>query len=653
MKFRDLNNNSKEILNINNSEIIILNLSYNNLTFFPDNLLKLENLISLDIRKNKFENIDDLIKKISEFKYLSELKFDFSSINQVENLLLKSPQIIFINGKNTKDFINNINLNEEEIEKISLEQSLQIYNNIFTDIQTQFQKNNSNLTNDFHNQFQNLINDEASNINNSSNKDNYVNLINVFKSEINILKFLLHNYLSNIEYLKDKREEIGNIIINNFNNVIDNLFKCFSQINDNYNKFNSTLRKQIEIILNYINEENESSNKIEKIKKELNKQLKIYKDEKDFYLNKIERLEIENKYMTEHLIKLGLDLSKKINKEENMIKNNKILKNNNLIEINGSKNISIKNLNEIINEIYNSKIEYDKKCFEYKIPKVTIEQHMYNYLNNKYGLKNIVIEWTSSILLGINIYSNEDSDINLFGKIYRNEIDENERFNLFKLKNSINEFLELYLMNKNPLKNRNEIHKIYLFKLENFLIEDEWKFILYSIYSKEEGKIIEKRILNIINELNNNKNKKKTLNDKNKKNIITREEYDKINLNKLDLNISFKEFVHIITDYQICYREKYLKNFLMLYKQYDTDSNGIINEEEFINLCSSISYIKNEGNLYIKKLLNKIDPYNFKSIIYNDCIKLFSSEIIEIIINEKKTKITLLDNLCINEIKNQ
>ena len=118
-----------------------------------------------------------------------------------------------------------------------------------------------------------------------------------------------------------------------------------------------------------------------------------------------------------------------------MIKNNKILKNNNLIEINGSKNISIKNLNEIINEIYNSKIEYDKKCFEYKIPKVTIEQHMYNYLNNKYGLKNIVIEWTSSILLGINIYSNEDSDINLFGKIYRNEIDENERFNLFKLKN--------------------------------------------------------------------------------------------------------------------------------------------------------------------------------------------------------------------------
>ncbi len=91
----------------------------------------------------------------------------------------------------------------------------------------------------------------------------------------------------------------------------------------------------------------------------------------------------------------------------------------------------------------------------------------------------------------------------------------------------------------------------------------------------------------------------------------------------------------------------------MLFKQYDTDSNGIINEEEFINLCSSISYIKNEGNLYIKKLLNKIDPYNFKSIIYNDCIKLFSSEIIEIIINEKKTKITLLDNLCINEIKNQ
>ena len=201
---------------------MVINLSYNNLSSFPDSLLKFENLISLDIRKNKFENIDDLIEKISKFKYLSELKFDFTSPNQVQNLLLKSPQIILINGKSTIDYVNNLEITEEQINNVSLKKFLPIYNNIFTSMQTQFQKNNSNLSNEFHNQFQNLINEEATNINSNDNNLNYIYLINTLKSEMNILKFFLKIFITNIEYLKDKTEEIGKEILNNISQTIDN-----------------------------------------------------------------------------------------------------------------------------------------------------------------------------------------------------------------------------------------------------------------------------------------------------------------------------------------------------------------------------------------------------------------------------------------------
>ena len=53
---------------------------------------------------------------------------------------------------------------------------------------------------------------------------------------------------------------------------------------------------------------------------------------------------------------------------------------------------------------------------------------MYTYLNQRYGLKNLIIEWASSIINGIKMYQKEDHDVALFGKILRSECDEEFRF---------------------------------------------------------------------------------------------------------------------------------------------------------------------------------------------------------------------------------
>lgn len=57
-----------------------------------------------------------------------------------------------------------------------------------------------------------------------------------------------------------------------------------------------------------------------------------------------------------------------------------------------------------------------------------MEQHMYCFLNQKYGLKNLIIEWATAIINGIALYAKEDNDIAVFGKILRNECDEEFRF---------------------------------------------------------------------------------------------------------------------------------------------------------------------------------------------------------------------------------
>ncbi len=49
--------------------------------------------------------------------------------------------------------------------------------------------------------------------------------------------------------------------------------------------------------------------------------------------------------------------------------------------------ITKKTIRELIEEIYESKANFDKKSVENKLPKETMEQHMYTFLNHKYGLK--------------------------------------------------------------------------------------------------------------------------------------------------------------------------------------------------------------------------------------------------------------------------
>ena len=157
-----------------------------------------------------------------------------------------------------------------------------------------------------------------------------------------------------------------------------------------------------------------------------------------------------------------------INNIKNNIRNN-INNSNDNTQINNNMNLtmnpnrkplSIKITKDIINELYNSKVNYDIICLENRLPNETLEQYMYIFLNNKYGLKNLVIDWASAIINAIKLYSNEDCEINLFGKILRNEQEEDSRLILIKLKSNISELLEYYYKKKHPLKPQKEINKI-------------------------------------------------------------------------------------------------------------------------------------------------------------------------------------------------
>ena len=94
------------------------------------------------------------------------------------------------------------------------------------------------------------------------------------------------------------------------------------------------------------------------------------------------------------------------------------------------------------------------------MPRETMEQYMYTYLNQKYGLKNLIIEWAAAIINGIKTYIREDHDIALFGKILKNECDEEFRFIQMHVKDTLLSLLKVLLKDKNPFKSESEITKL-------------------------------------------------------------------------------------------------------------------------------------------------------------------------------------------------
>lgn len=90
--------------------------------------------------------------------------------------------------------------------------------------------------------------------------------------------------------------------------------------------------------------------------------------------------------------------------------------------------LTLKQLKETIQDIYEEKQKYDEICWENRTRLETMEQFLFSHLNNKYGLKNLAIEYAAGIVSSVKAYAHEDPDVLLFGKILKNEIEEDYRF---------------------------------------------------------------------------------------------------------------------------------------------------------------------------------------------------------------------------------
>ena len=125
---------------------------------------------------------------------------------------------------------------------------------------------------------------------------------------------------------------------------------------------------------------------------------------------------------------------------------------------------------------------------------------MYTYLNQKYGLKSLIVEWAASIINGVKTYLKEDHEVTLFAKILKNECDEEFRLIQMHVKDTLLQLVKASYKDKYPLKSEKDV-QAYVDMTQNGKIEDWiWKRILDRMYEDQDADTLQEQIKSIIDE---------------------------------------------------------------------------------------------------------------------------------------------------------
>ena len=700
-----------QFLDIQRNPFIDFNKLIDTLTLLPSlvNLnINLKDQEQVELVFLKLPNLEVLNEKKIKGQQMNDNENEIENENEEENNI--NNNIVHNNtdensGENenmeNNDNVNIIDINDEEIKNISLQDEIPNFNDIYKKISEKYKSIQKN--NDFKDEFQALIKNEIDKINSNYdiNTPNYIYSSNVIESQLSIYSFFTQKFLEFLQTQNEKDtfdliKEIHDNIAKSYMVLLKIIYKLYPVVDEKIHMLKLQLNEAIKQNDNVFVELNENENKIKEQSKNKEKLINNYQDKINYLESRIKQLENENNLMSQKLYSSVKNIMNNSSDRHYQIippntTNNYIINNININNINNnsinnlpisksdmkmqfpdiSNNINynyknyyenihnsynnnrflqtspvctrvftIKMMKEIINDIYNSKAEFDKKSDENKLPRETMEQHMYTYLNQKYGLKSIIIEWASNIINGIKIFSSEDSEICLFGKILRNEIEEDARMIYSDVQKSILEYLNYYIKRKNHYISAKEISKILKEKKRGSLSEEEWKEVINYLYNEEHAKILEERISEVIQ-----KKYFKSKLDTDRK--LTRKQIIQLSKLKEEYNIPFKDLVKIIHEFQIKQREKQLKNFVQLFKSVDKDNNGIINEEEFVNLLYNMNIFGDNLKQKIVELLTQIDPYNNKQITFSECVNLFGSIPYDQEGNNQNSNgISILDRIC-------
>lgn len=140
-----------------------------------------------------------------------DLKINLSDQKEAILILNSMPYLQYLNGKSTKDDSHIVDIDDREIESISLNDEITNFNLIFSKISEKINLIQKDKSQDYLEQFQSILKREITKINTAVDNavPNYIYASNVLSSKITIFKYFEDKYL---EYLDIHDSETSKMI---------------------------------------------------------------------------------------------------------------------------------------------------------------------------------------------------------------------------------------------------------------------------------------------------------------------------------------------------------------------------------------------------------------------------------------------------------
>lgn len=130
------------------------------------------------------------------------------------------PKLFFLNGKSTREETHIVDVDERDIESISLHDEITNFNLIFGRISEKLKQQDKDLNRQFLDQFQSILKEEIENINKFVDNavPNYIYATNVVASKIKIFQFFKDKFLLTLKAIDPTSTQIIQDLISNLLN---------------------------------------------------------------------------------------------------------------------------------------------------------------------------------------------------------------------------------------------------------------------------------------------------------------------------------------------------------------------------------------------------------------------------------------------------
>jgi hypothetical protein len=263
-----------------------------------------------------------------------------------------------------------------------------------------------------------------------------------------------------------------------------------------------------------------------------------------------------------------------------------------------------------MNSVYTSKAQYDAKCEEAKEATETMEQHLYAFLGKRYGLKSVIQVWASAIFTGIQKFATKESEVAIFGKILQNTVAESFPSVADTCRQTVQQLLRAQLEERHPNRSQAEIEALWRARSRSGIPLAECAEVVKYMY-----------------------------NDSDNQELMTRLSYTSQNASTAEGAepltpgcVRMKDVMQVLLSFQMGLTEGFLADFVQIFKQVDTDQDGIVNFTQLDELVRRVGYVENvEDNSPSGTVLMEAKSTTYtavrryrKGATFSQCVDLFT-----------------------------